>query len=117
MLSSGSNLKYILLIGIGGSSRGARAVYEALHTEDQPEMLFAETVSDTLSRRIERKLDALTSADEVRVVVISKSGTTMETKYNFDYFYNFLSKKFSTIDQQVIKITGDMIPKDVCGRF
>src|SRR3989344_324109 len=110
-------LKYILLIGIGGSSQGAKAVYEALHEEGQPEMLFAETVSDTLNREIVRKLDALTSAEEIKVVMISKSGTTMETKNNFEFFYVFLKKKFGNIDQQVIKITGDMIPSDVCGRF
>ncbi len=111
------SLKYILLIGIGGSSQGARAVYEALHKEGQPEILFAETVSDHINGEIERKLSELSSAEEFKIMMISKSGKTMETKYNFDYFYNFLSKKFNNIDQQVIKIMGDMIPKDVCGRF
>src|SRR3989344_1092740 len=110
-------LKYILLIGIGGSSNGAKAVYDALHQEGQPEILFAETVSDHINAEIERKLDALTSAEEVKVVMISKSGTTMETLDNFEFFYEFLKKKFGAIDDQVIKITGDMIPKDVCGRF
>lgn len=110
-------LRYILLIGIGGSSQGAKAVYEALHKEGQPEILFAETVSDRINGEIERKLAALQSPEEVKIIVISKSGKTMETKHNFDYFYNFLTKKFGTIDEQVIRITGDMIPKDVCGRF
>ena len=71
-----------MVVGIGGSYLGARAVLEALGgpAADAPEILFAGTslCSAGLSRVLDR-----TAAREPALVVISKSGTTLEPAVAF----------------------------------
>lgn len=77
-------LKYFLLIGIGGSNLGAKAVYEALCKPGQiPEMLFADTVSPVMLERIIAKLKTA-KKEEILLNYVSKSGTTLETRENFE---------------------------------
>jgi glucose-6-phosphate isomerase len=75
-------IKYFVLVGIGGSSLGARAVYDALKMpgDEKIEMLFADTTSPT---RIIARLKGVPK-EEVMLNVVSKSGTTRETRENFE---------------------------------
>ncbi|MEK7616079.1 MAG: hypothetical protein AAB420_02655 [Patescibacteria group bacterium] len=76
-------IKYFILVGIGGSNLGAKAVYEALHKEGQPVMLFADTVSPVMLERIIAKLKTV-KKEEVLLNYVSKSGKTLESPENFE---------------------------------
>jgi len=68
---------HIVVVGIGGSSLGARAIYEFLlpsNTYDK-DLLFLETI-DPL--KIKHSLRS-TNLDDTQFVIISKSGNTIET--------------------------------------
>jgi len=76
-------LDYCVVIGIGGSSLGFRAVYEALQdtaTIPSDRVLFLETIDAPAVKQAYTILDsALKNGARVHVCVISKSGTTLET--------------------------------------
>ena len=79
--------KHIVVLGIGGSSLGACAIYEFLlpsNTYDK-DLLFLETI-DPLE--IKHSLRS-TNLDDTQFVIISKSGNTIETISLFKYL-NFL---------------------------
>ena len=81
------NKKHIVVVGIGGSSLGARAIYEFLLPSNSydKDLLFLETV-DPLE--IKHSLRS-TNLDDTQFVIISKSGNTIETISLFKYL-NFL---------------------------
>lgn len=82
------NKKHIVLIGIGGSSLGARAIYEFLLTSNSysKTLHFLET-TDPLD--INHQLKNIDLADS-HFVVISKSGTTIETIATFKYITSLI---------------------------
>lgn len=95
-------LKYVLVVGIGGSSLGTMALYRALRGrldvflhEDDPKMIFADTVSPPLVRQIVEFLkNQVSKPEEFLVNVISKSGTTTETLANFEIIHETIKKRF-----------------------
>lgn len=125
-----------LVIGIGGSYMGSRAVIEALspkHAEKKPEIIFlgtnltAEEYHETINYLEDKK---------VIVNVISKSGTTLEPSIAFSLVMEMMEKKYSSdeLKNRIIITTdpedGDLrklvnekdflsftIPKNVGGRF
>jgi len=105
-------LKYVVLVGIGGSNLGAQAVYEAIQgkysllVENQPKMLFLDTVSVENFKAVSDELVSLDSVDEFAVVVISKSGTTVETVVNVETLKANLREKFgSTVKDRMVVVT------------
>lgn len=80
----------LIVVGIGGSSLGTRAVYQAikgrLHTSMgfTPRVYFAETVdADRMATILTIVRNELDQERAVVVVVVTKSGTTTETVANF----------------------------------
>lgn len=136
---AGEDLKYIIVCGIGGSSLGAKAVYEAMYgTRDMllprmPKLVFIETVSGEGFSKVQALVDTLSSKREVIVLVISKSGSTTETIVNFEVIAEMLTKKFGDISDRFVAITDEnsrldlaadersierlFIPKNVGGRY
>ena len=133
-------LKYIVVIGIGGSNLGTYAVYQALYgAEDafvmsrSPKVLFADTVSVTLLRSLQTILKQAESVEEIVINIISKSGTTTETVTNFEVLHAGLSKRFPRIDERIVITTDEgsklwnlaiekrleilLLPKKVGGRY
>ncbi len=131
----------IVVVGIGGSYLGARAVLEALRhnfsylkkNENLPQVVFAgqniseEYLADLLEVLEDRKFT---------VVVISKSGTTTEPAIAFRLLKNLAEKKFGreVAANRIVAITDKskgalkglavkegyktfVIPDDVGGRF
>jgi glucose-6-phosphate isomerase len=86
------NLKYIIVVGIGGSNLRTYAIYNALMKECDafvntrfPKMLFADTISASLMKTIERVLkEEVRDSSEICVNIISKSGSTTETIASFE---------------------------------
>ena len=129
----------LLVIGIGGSYLGARAVIEALHSsfsqmkDDKPHIIF---VGNNLSPDyINDVIDVLQGKD-FSINVISKSGTTTEPAIAFRIFREILEGKYGIKEaRKRIYITTDkkkgalkqlsdtegyesfVIPDDVGGRF
>jgi len=131
-----ANCDLFIVIGIGGSYMGSKAVIEALspmYDKSSLEIIFlgtnltAEEYSETLSYMKDKN---------VIVNVISKSGTTLETSVAFSLVMDVMKNKYSSeeLKNRIIVTTdpdsGDLrsladregyvsftIPKNVGGRF
>jgi len=78
----------ILLIGIGGSALGARAIMQYLrgpyyNLTSQPRLFILDNIDPALACRLEGIVDFSKTA----LIYVSKSGSTAETAANFNYFY------------------------------
>ncbi len=95
-------LKWVILVGIGGSSLGAEAVYQAMRLAGPRELknqLADLTVVDTVdpiavAGVIDRLTNTSFAADELLLVVVGKSGSTTETVANASVLYQVLVDKF-----------------------
>ncbi len=129
----------LLVIGIGGSYLGARAVIEALHSsfqnmkEDSLKVIF---VGNSLSADYINDVIELLEGKDFSINVISKSGTTTEPAIAFRIFREIIEGKYGIKEaRKRIYVTTDkkkgalkqladaegyetfVIPDDVGGRF
>ncbi|MCF7845923.1 MAG: hypothetical protein K9L85_01670 [Candidatus Peribacteraceae bacterium] len=118
--------KQILLIGIGGSSLPARTLVEALGKSER-EFYFLENVDPDQAQKIFAKINWR----KVLVIVISKSGDTLETLANFFVVKKLLGKSWRKLTVFLTDarkgFLGDLakrekvpvfeIPETVGGRF
>ncbi|MDY0195240.1 MAG: glucose-6-phosphate isomerase [Sulfurovaceae bacterium] len=119
-------IEYIVVLGIGGSSLGAKAIYEFLKPLGgfKRKLVFFESTDPVSISHLLSQIDISKS----HFLVISKSGTTIETIAVFKYiyslqndpkYYTFITDKDSPLD----KLSHDMnakcfhIPFNVGGRF
>ncbi len=97
-----------IIIGIGGSFLGAKAIITALSPyfiKNKPEIVFAGT---SLSEQYLIELLKYMENKNTYVNVISKSGTTLEPSIAFDLIYKKMQEKYSTDElQKRIIITTD----------
>jgi glucose-6-phosphate isomerase len=101
-------LKYVYVIGIGGSNLGAMAVYDALLKNTHgARLIFADTVSPALLHDILKTSEAISHSEEILINVISKSGGTTETVANFEIMYQHFQKKFPDINARTVATTGE----------
>ncbi|MDR1615252.1 MAG: glucose-6-phosphate isomerase [Campylobacteraceae bacterium] len=128
------NIKNIVVIGVGGSSLGTKALYSMLFCEkksDMPNLYFLENI-DPVS--IKKTLQNI-KLDESIFLLISKSGTTLDTisiakivMVHFDIFPHdkYFSRRFAVITDNgsaLNKFANEyglksfFIPKNVGGRF
>ena len=105
----------LLVIGIGGSSLGAKAVLQAIQgrivvpsKSDALRVYFAETVdSDRMHALLSICEQELLEGRNILVNVVTKSGTTTETIANF-YVVIALLKRYRPKDyQQLVVVTTD----------
>jgi glucose-6-phosphate isomerase len=94
-------LKYIIVVGIGGSNLGTAAVYESIFGKTDtllsrsPKIVFADTVNSREMNLVKKILEEkVEDAEEVVVNVVTKSGTTTETLANASFLFDILKKKF-----------------------
>lgn len=132
--------KLLVVIGIGGSYLGARAVIEALQSEFAScmpsQFPFIVYAGHTLSEDYYHQLLQILDNNDYAVVVISKSGTTTEPAVAFRIVKDHLTKKYgaSEASSRIIAITDAargalhdiavqekypmyVIPDNVGGRF
>lgn len=135
-----SQSEVLIVIGIGGSYLGARAVIELLTSPlrnriktDGPEIYFA---GCNLSPDYMYELGEICKEKDFSVNVISKSGTTTEPAIAFRFFRKLLAEKygregakeriFCTTDRErgTLKALADsegwetfVVPDDIGGRF
>lgn len=134
------NADILIVIGIGGSYLGARAVIECLKSpnynvikKDTPDIYF---IGNSISPSMLTELVSICEGKDICVNVISKSGTTTEPAIAFrvlrDLVYNKYSAEeaakriFATTDKEkgtLKKLADDegyetfVVPDDVGGRF
>lgn len=126
----------LIVIGVGGSFLGARAVIDALtpyfRTENDIEILYA---GNNMSGAYLKQLLTYLEGKEVYVNVISKSGSTMETALAFRVIQEYMVSRYGHESQQRIIVTTDSekgvlkkiadiegyrqlnVPTDVGGRY
>jgi glucose-6-phosphate isomerase len=75
-------LQEVMVIGIGGSSLGAQAVYQAVAATGVPLFFYDTLNARALGQAGERIKKITAHGGQVLIVIISKSGTTMETIAN-----------------------------------
>jgi len=120
------SIENIVVLGIGGSSLGSKAIYEFLKPMEKPkrELFFFEStdplnIADTL-----KKLDI----DKTHFLVISKSGGTVETISIFKYIfapnqdkdrYTFITDRGSNLEKFALDLGSKCfyLPENVGGRF
>lgn len=121
------DIKNIIVIGIGGSSLGTRAIYKFLVSSKKlkRKMYFLESTDPSELQDLINNIDIKNS----HFLVVSKSGNTIETISIFKYIYSLLnqnSKCFSFITEKKSKLhkfaksigsKSMFIPKNVGGRF
>lgn len=83
------NKKHIVVLGIGGSSLGARAIYEFLlpSANYSKDLLFLEVIDQPKIDHSLKKIDL----SDAQFVVISKSGNTIETISIFKYLNSLVT--------------------------
>jgi len=107
------NLKYIIVVGIGGSNLGTKAIYDALYgyfdalrADRFPKMIFLDTQVASVLSNLKILLSTVSGPDEILINVISKSGRTTETMANFEVVFDMLKDHFSTISDRVVFTTN-----------
>lgn len=134
------NADVLIVIGIGGSYLGARAVIEAIKSQnynllckDTPQIFF---IGNSISPSMLNEIVELCADKDICVNVISKSGTTTEPAIAFRVFREMVNSKYSpeeaakrifcTTDKEkgTLKELADkegyetfVVPDDVGGRY
>src|SRR3989338_5423043 len=107
-------LKYIIVVGIGGSNLGTMALYQALRGidvfmhEGMVKIIFLDTVSSSLISQTVNFLNTrINSPEEIIINMISKSGETTEAVANFEAIYDTLKKLFGDKINSCLIFTTD----------
>ncbi|KAA0966918.1 glucose-6-phosphate isomerase [Sporosarcina sp. ANT_H38] len=131
------NAELVVVIGIGGSYLGAKAIQDALspyfeRKSDDPEVIFA---GQNLSGAYMKQLLSYMGRKEVAIIVISKSGTTTEPAIAFRILLEFMENRYgSSASERIVAITDKsegalrelairsgfrtfVIPDDIGGRY
>ncbi len=105
----------LIQIGIGGSDLGPRALAVALEPFHKPErrMHFISNVDPDDANGILAKVDL----KKTLVVVVSKSGTTLETLTNEAFVRTAFMKKGLDPKEHFVAVTGEKSPMDDRSRY
>jgi glucose-6-phosphate isomerase len=134
------SLRYIFLIGIGGSNLGCEAIYQALFSfrdsvpHLSPRLIVLDTISEAAITALQGIFKTISQPEEFATVIVSKSGTTTETLVNAEIILEILEKQCNQpIPKRTVVISDSdtllsrmatergiytlSIPKVVGGRF
>jgi glucose-6-phosphate isomerase len=92
-----------ILIGIGGSNLGALAVYSALKHKTKKEIIFVETFDFLVLKEALEKIEK----EKTALILISKSGETLESLINFEILKNKLESIDKDWKEKIIIITDE----------
>lgn len=108
-------LAYIVVVGIGGSNLGTKAIYDAIYgcvdQVDQlrmPKMLFFDTNNPSIiTKSILFLKENIKHAHEILIISISKSGSTTETLANTEIVIAALRNEIEHIEERIVCITDE----------
>lgn len=111
----GDHFTDLVQIGIGGSDLGPRAVYLGLKAFQKPErrVHFISNVDPDDAAAVLEKLDL----SKTLFVVVSKSGSTLETLTNQEFVISRLKKAGLKPKQHLVAVTGKGSPMDDPERY
>lgn len=102
------SLRYIFVIGIGGSNLGTKAIYDAMASardlapHHHPRLFFIDTTDSALLITASALIKKAEHANEVLFVVISKSGNTTETIANAEILLASFAERFGRNARRVV---------------
>lgn len=113
-----ASLRLVLVVGTGGSGLGTQAVMEACFGQPawhaalpRPQLVFVDTTESALVHAAVDGIAALSSPDDVALLLISKSGTTTETAANGAVLLEALTARFGArAASRVVAITDEQSP-------
>jgi glucose-6-phosphate isomerase len=85
--------KSVILIGMGGSVLGAKAIYSFLEDKIKKNFFFIDNLNQLKIEKIKKKINLKKSL----FIIISKSGNTLETLVNSNLFKNIINNKNTII--------------------
>jgi glucose-6-phosphate isomerase len=107
----------VLLVGIGGSNLGALAVHQALQgllyndLQHTPAFYCADTIdAASLHDLLSIAQHTLKHGHELLLIIVSKSGTTLETMVNAAFFIELLKKYRTEYQRSIVIITNEHSP-------
>jgi glucose-6-phosphate isomerase len=105
----------LIHVGIGGSDLGPRAIYEALraYADTKRTIHFISNVDPDDSARVLAEVDLSRSL----VLVVSKSGTTLETLANESIVRSALADAGLDPNKHCLSVTGESSPMDNPDRY
>lgn len=111
---SSEKLQYVFVVGIGGSSLGAKAVYDAVYgsldahlSGRRPKLIFLETVDTGTMRQVRSLLASVDTPEAIAVTLITKSGETTETLANFETLYALLAQEYNADISSRVAVVSD----------
>ncbi len=114
-IDSDNQFTDLIQIGIGGSDLGPRALYMALKAYQKPNrrIHFISNVDPDDASAVLREIDP----KKTLVVVVSKSGTTLETLTNEELARSWFKKAGCNPNKHFIAVTGEKSPMDNPQRY
>lgn len=105
----------LIQIGIGGSDLGPRALYVALQAYQKPgrQVHFISNVDPDDAAAVLKKINP----QKTLVVVVSKSGTTLETLTNEEIVRSYFQQAGCSPEEHFIAVTGEKSPMDNPDRY
>ena len=108
-------LRYVIVIGIGGSNLGSQAVYNALYGNTDtynphriPKMIFLDTIDAKLNNAFLTFFESrVSSENEFIISLISKSGSTTEPLAIAEIMFERLQNKFPNWKNRCVFITDE----------
>lgn len=105
----------LILVGIGGSELGPKAIYTALkgYEKKDREVHFIGNVDPDDASQVLKGLDL----KKTLVMVVSKTGTTLETNTNEELVRSYFQKAGIDPKEHFIAVTGEGSPMDNPSRY
>lgn len=116
------DLRYVFVIGIGGSNLGTKAIYDALYgardvtTHTKPRLIFVDTNDTALLTAYRDVIWSCSHATECLLISISKSGGTTETLANTEILLGVLREKWKIDTDRLVVIADAGSPYGVAAR-
>jgi glucose-6-phosphate isomerase len=125
-----SNFEHIVVCGIGGSALGAICLQQSLGHLYMNKLHVLDNVDPVMIKELEEVIDY----SKTLFIVITKSGGTVETLSQFDYFRRKIKENGYTLSDHMVVVTGPQqnplrdeaekedlttfdVPENVGGRF
>lgn len=104
-------LKTVFVLGIGGANLGAQAIIDAFPKhESARSFVFLDTLYEGEEDEIRSITQSFKDPNEFLIIVISKSGKTIETVVNAKLLLSILEERFSTVKERIIVVTSKESP-------
>ena len=108
-----NKLKYIIVCGMGGSVTGTKAIYDTcfgfydtLEPERFPKIVFVDSLDANLFALLQKLIKKnIHQSEEILVIIVSKSGNTLETVLQGEILGQILKENVSNFKERLAIIT------------